>query len=382
MIEYSIIIPTHNRQSLIKKNIEYYSNFKNITLYICDSSPEPSNLIFPENMIYYHLHKCNFAEKILTALKKINTNHVSICADDDFLIEDTIVYLINEMKSKNMIMGVGKYYGFNIPFTGFFPKYEKLKFPETNGNDKKNRIMNYMNNYFMSLWGVYQTNKIIEAYKILVQIKLYNDNFIELIIAITMAQQGKVLFTNKVIGIREHHNFIRQSWKDRHSSLKNRTIDHNIKEDIKQIEPFFPENVFKDAFYQFYNSEKPNDSCRMEIYTNSFVENIIKSHYVEEKEFYSRLVKIFNSNRKSKIILYGSGTVANIISAMYSKQIKCILDKQLFNRKLNKIDVFHPEFLQDNVKENVVLITVLGREEEIISYLKSMYINQKILRIK
>jgi glycosyltransferase domain-containing protein len=83
--EVTIIIPTHNRNFLLKRAIEYYLNF-NCNIIICDSSENKSIEILNNSKLTY-LHNLNttFAKKLYNAITYVKTKYVCLSSDDDFL---------------------------------------------------------------------------------------------------------------------------------------------------------------------------------------------------------------------------------------------------------------------------------------------------------
>ena len=85
----SIIIPTHNRKEVLFRAIEYYKNFNNIEIIVCDSSDKVENNF--EKIKYLHLPNTSFANKIKIALENATNKYVCLSPDDDFLIENNLI---------------------------------------------------------------------------------------------------------------------------------------------------------------------------------------------------------------------------------------------------------------------------------------------------
>jgi len=217
MNKYSIVIPTHNRHNLMKKNIEYFSKFKDCRIYICDSTTEKYISELPENISYYHMSGKSFIQKMNEVLGMIKTDYVAVCADDDFILEGTTLKIINQLKKNNCVMGVGRYAGFDLPFEGFYKVFSK--FPSVDSSFALLRVISYLSNYHMSLWAVYKTKTIKKSYEILNGSIFSNHNFIELTIAITCAIEGRVLFYEKLYAIREVNNKNSKNWAKQHKPL-------------------------------------------------------------------------------------------------------------------------------------------------------------------
>ena len=89
------------------------------------------------------------------------------------------------------------------------------------------------------------------------------------------------------------------------------------------------------------------------------------------KEIETLFDMIINSHKK--VIIYGAGVSCEIICAMYPKNVEFIIDSNTLKigKKINNIDIYSPTKLTefDNIYD-CILISVLGREEEIIQSIK------------
>ncbi|MCG3679260.1 TIGR00180 family glycosyltransferase [Aliarcobacter butzleri] len=246
MIDYSIIIPTHNRHNLMQKNIEYFSIFKNCQIYICDSTDNIYEYEFPVNITYIHMPKKSFVQKMNLILENVETDYVAVCADDDFIIEDTVNEILEKLNHKNYAMGIGRYFGFDIPFNTFYPIYTQVNFSTINYKNSNDRLIKYMKNYYMSLWAVYNKNILKKAYDILNKVPYINDNFIELVISITCANDNSIYFSNNILGIRECKNIYNTSWKHKQKNLLEYSLDNrgNFLDTVKKFDSFFDNNIF------------------------------------------------------------------------------------------------------------------------------------------
>lgn len=73
--------------------------------------------------------------------------------------------------------------------------------------------------------------------------------------------------------------------------------------------------------------------------------------------------------KKKKFVLYGYGKVGKLIYQEYKNNIEIVVDQN--NKRINTIPelkIFHPDYLKNFAFEYIV-ISVLGREEQIIKYL-------------
>ncbi|MFA6742470.1 MAG: methyltransferase domain-containing protein [Arcobacteraceae bacterium] len=96
----------------------------------------------------------------------------------------------------------------------------------------------------------------------------------------------------------------------------------------------------------------------------------------EQNYSFNKKINIFNNylldlmNKHNSIVLYGFGITARIIMSLYPDKIKLIVDNNVNkqNRKINNIDVKNPKELKE-FNYDLIIITVLGREDEITDFL-------------
>ena len=167
----TIIIPTHNRSHVLRRAIEYYSNFSIAKILICDSSSIKDNYAESQKKItYYHLPSINFSEKILIGVKKCSTEYVCLSADDDFLTESGLVSAINFLNKNNDYTSVqGRYIMFTyvgnkkIYFNqlGSFPSNKFLE-----SNLPGNRVLDSMGNYIQLLYSLYRKKILIKSFEL------------------------------------------------------------------------------------------------------------------------------------------------------------------------------------------------------------------------
>lgn len=89
MNDFTLIVPTHNRHHYLKRSIEYFKELNARVIY-CDSSQVKYSGVLPSNIEYLHTPNLNFAEKILNAISVVNTSKIALCADDDFILLESL----------------------------------------------------------------------------------------------------------------------------------------------------------------------------------------------------------------------------------------------------------------------------------------------------
>lgn len=220
--------------------MEYFKDLQANVIY-CDSSPEKYEGVLYGNVKYLHLPSKNFAEKISIVLTEINTDFVAMCADDDFIIIDSL-YKGYDFLSQNMSYKcvVGKYIGFNDDFDGrFFPIYQELPEDINLGFDKNAEV--FFKNYYQILWAMYDKKIIDKVYQIINQAKFHNDNFIELTIGTYACYVGGIKFINEIWGVREINKH--EHWGNRHEPILNIRIAET-NNDFKKFKEFVDSNTF------------------------------------------------------------------------------------------------------------------------------------------
>lgn len=208
--------------------MEYFKDL-NAQVFYCDSSEIAYDDTLSPNIRYLHLPGKKFAEKILIALHSINTDLVALCADDDFILIDSL-YKGADFLSKNNDFStiIGKYFGFKEEFDGIYAKNPN-SFRDINFSAEENARV-FFTNYYQILWAMYRKNTLETAFTIIKQAKFSNDNFIELIIGAVVCYSGGIRFLNDIWGIREIS--ASDHWGKRHLSISEMDIINREKDFI------------------------------------------------------------------------------------------------------------------------------------------------------
>ena len=163
----TIIIPTENRHFLLDRSINYYSQFKNIHLIICDSSFD-KYIFEKKNIIYLHNPNATFSAKLLFALELVTTKYVVFCADDDFLVEESIYKAQNFLnENTNYVSVQGQYIMFSLDYkiVTFHPLYNNLQY---NIEDSLpcNRVVRSMRPYMHQFYSLFRTDVLLQCMKV------------------------------------------------------------------------------------------------------------------------------------------------------------------------------------------------------------------------
>lgn len=216
MNSFTLIIPTHNRHQYLKRSMEYFKDLQTHVIYCDSSSVKYEGELYP-NVNYLHLPGENFAKKVLVALSGIKTNFVALCADDDFIIIDSLYKgLLFLEENKNYKTVVGKYISFKDKFDGdYYPLYQEL--PEDVNFDTKKNAKVFFSNYYQILWAMYNKDVLIKAFEIINEANFHNDNFIELVIGTCVCQAGGIKFLKDIWGVREISTI--EHWGSKHAPI-------------------------------------------------------------------------------------------------------------------------------------------------------------------
>ena len=127
MNNFTLIIPTHNRHHCLKRSMEYFKDL-NATVIYCDSSVNTYAFEIPHNVKYLHYPGLKFESKIMSALDIVKTEFVALCADDDFIIIDSLYIGCKILESNQDFKTiVCKYISFNADFNGeYYPLYKNI----------------------------------------------------------------------------------------------------------------------------------------------------------------------------------------------------------------------------------------------------------------
>ncbi len=317
MYNFTLIIPTHNRHNYLKRSIEYFKDLDAKVIYSDSSVLSFSGKLYP-NMEYLHLPGRKFADKVLIALDKITTDFVALCADDDFILIETLykgVKLLTESNDFKTV--VGKYLFFNKKFDGdFFQAYRTL--PHDLIYDSKKNAELFFKNYWQILWALYDRSILKDSFSIIKKSNYSNDNFIELTIGAVACNTGGIKFMNDIWGVREHS--ANNQWGTRHKSISNIYDDINIKNDFK---------LFKSSLDRFAYSG----------YADWILKNYLKLSFIKKNKLIlkallrkiipSDLIKYFK--KKDEVELKNNNKVLEKIKLTHIEKLKLEKIKTILN---------------------------------------------------
>ncbi|TRZ49920.1 TIGR00180 family glycosyltransferase, partial [bacterium] len=157
----SIIIPTHERDHLLERALAYYSNFEIANIIICDSSLKPSLNKISKEITYFHLPGYSFAAKLLYVIERVSSPYACLSADDDFLVESSLIQAADFLRQNSDHIAVTGYYIHFILQDNqeivFNPLYEGLSTKHREHQDARERVVNSLNSSVPLILGLFRT---------------------------------------------------------------------------------------------------------------------------------------------------------------------------------------------------------------------------------
>lgn len=169
LADVTIIIPTHNRNLLLKRSIDYYLNFK-CQIIICDSSEIQNPDFFKHiNLIHLHYPKTSFANKLYNAITHVKTKFVCLSADDDFLSRKGIYAGITFLEKNIDYFSVqGKYVHFYFNKNNYttLNLYEATDLIHYDSEFPLQRVVDSSKNGMQLLYALHRTEALLNSFKV------------------------------------------------------------------------------------------------------------------------------------------------------------------------------------------------------------------------
>jgi glycosyltransferase domain-containing protein len=290
MNNVTIVVPTHNRHKYLKRSMEYFKNFDAHIIY-CDSSFEKYSKELYSNISYLHLPDQNFASKVLIALERVSTSLVALCADDDFILMDSLFHGCSILNNNEKISTViGKTIFFHEKFDGFF--YENSKFhPRQILFSPSENAISFFSDYTQILWGLFRKENLITCYKLIKEANFYNENFFEITIGAISCYFGGVSIIDKIWSIRELT--IEEHWGDKHEPVLN-IYDNQIHQDYVKFEKLVDQNTmpkFANLVFKSYTRKSKFIQLKLYLKTFKIFNSIYRNNFNANKSRYDQLIK-------------------------------------------------------------------------------------------
>lgn len=327
----TIIIPTHERQTLLIRSIKYYEKL-NYNIIIVDSSDTKLIYSFKKNFLYFNYPNCGFNLKIYKILNYIKTDFVTFSPDDDYLVNDFLIHSINILSKNQKISSVR---GTSVKFKY---EYEKLFFK----NYKKNKIIFKTRNYDSIYKNFQNLLYAVNRKKILVDAahisKDYNYiTIFEWILPFIALKKGEVHIIENINILRDANRYTNYFEQDNKYYFKNSI---NLNKKIKVIKT----NYIITDWHSFFNSSDGKD-----------LKQTI-SHYFSDKKIINEIDNIINNFVFKK----NSPNLFNIVFINFKKIIKKIINPMILKiylkKRKNKFDIENLDIDLKNINDSLSTI--------------------------
>ncbi|MFX1363496.1 MAG: TIGR00180 family glycosyltransferase [Promethearchaeota archaeon] len=165
----TLIIPTHNRHDHLDRILNYYKTF-DIRKLIADSSKEEYGNKNKYDIEYFHYPDVPILVKIADIVKKVKTPYVFMCADDDFIVPESIKKCIDFLENHPDYSSVqGRYIKF-IPIEGdvlFKPTYLHCINYHIDAEDPVSRMKQHMSLFMHVIYSIHKTESFQQVYSLL-----------------------------------------------------------------------------------------------------------------------------------------------------------------------------------------------------------------------
>lgn len=325
----TIVIPTHNRQDYLTRILEYYND--NITLIIADSSELEYTRKLPLRTQYFHYPQMPLVEKLMKATALVTTPYLLVCADDDFIIPETIFKCIDFLEGNNDFSSAqGKYLAFyNLHGYIFFEPYYVNNYKmSVHSDDIKSRLIEQFSPYMHLSYAVFRTKDITLAYHSFYTHAIQDYNLLELSVAIHAAINGKHKILNNLYSVRESiFGSSSSSCNDLYSSMRNeeytRFINMHIEHILTKItiESPIAEQWILNAIYAYKKFIEHDHHARANISYKSYMKEFDRIAALEVKKIKILVQKHNIKNKCDKTFMKCIYIYASILFPSSIKQI-------------------------------------------------------------
>ncbi len=216
MSQFHLIVPTRNRPVFLKRLLEYYVSVGlDYCIEIVDSSDSDQAARVEKIVATYDqgldLSLRTFPAdmplmvKMAEAVKLCESDLVCFCADDDFLMLDSLRSAVQKMESHSAWSAVQ---GLELSFDeerGVEDSLIRRSQPDLSSSDPGARLKSHLQNYRPTFYAVHRTKQLAKA--LVVNAELFQGDifFGELLPSCITAIQGEVRRFNWVYDVREKH---------------------------------------------------------------------------------------------------------------------------------------------------------------------------------
>ncbi|MBH52099.1 MAG: hypothetical protein CL785_02970 [Chloroflexi bacterium] len=214
----AIVIPTINRPDFIHRQLRYYANMScQHPIYIGDSSNDEYIDINSKTVKSYsnqldikhlHLQGKNDLQAIHELLKTTKEPYAAFIADDDILVPESLSIcsaFLDNNPAYRMVSGTSllSYIQNDVAY-GPIDSVSQYKQLPLEGASASERLINFMSNYFVTLFYVHHTDEFMEHIKLAESIP--DKSFRELLSCCASIVNGNAYVLNQLHMVRQNHS--------------------------------------------------------------------------------------------------------------------------------------------------------------------------------
>ncbi len=199
--KYSMVIPTYNRPVLLKKLISFLSHKQvSFPIFVLDSSikeedkRDNKHICANSNLkiaYFDYPSETTGGYKVLDGLKKVDTEYVSFCADDDIVFPEAIENCLDFLVNNTEYVGCHGYYlNFEKLEENEYKIFLEYKSPSIDGNSFPERFLQLMSQYEAVFYAVFKTNVLKSVFNQVIDID--GSMFPELFRGLAPLVEGKI----------------------------------------------------------------------------------------------------------------------------------------------------------------------------------------------
>ena len=206
----TVVIPEHNRPLHLKRLLDFYLKY-DINIIVSDSSDNVFLYLedYKEKIEYRHYPAMPLAEKINAINNLIITPFVFMCANDDFIIPETVSKIISFLENNiEYISGQGIYVSFDPLKEEITPLliYDNMLNETLDDIKGVDRLSHLMRNYFQFYYAVFRTEVFKKIYSSAIKgnkTVINNLRLLEIYVSCYSAIEGKHIIMSELYGARE-----------------------------------------------------------------------------------------------------------------------------------------------------------------------------------
>jgi len=232
---YTLLIPTYNSTNTLKLLIEYLSTCEfNFEVFILDSSEERTAQINEKlinnssSLLKYIAYspKISMSLKIKSALEKVSTPYVSLCADDDFVLVTNITKCLEFLKlNPEYSCVMGQTISYKVLNKNIIFKKNPLKENSIEDASVIERFKKHFSKYSTAtFYGVHRTDFLYKLFSISHQ-TTSNCLFSEYLMTLLTIIEGKLKVFDFLYSIRLSHDLQKLKEINFYTFIMNGTFD-------------------------------------------------------------------------------------------------------------------------------------------------------------